>query len=56
MPILLSICADLRAAAMHDDRVDAGLLQERDIAGKGLAELGLPMAWPPYFTTIVLFS
>ena len=31
--------ADLRAAAMHDDRIDAGLLQQRDVAGEGLAEL-----------------
>ena len=23
---------------MHDDRVDAGLLEQRDIAGEGLAE------------------
>ncbi len=33
--------ADLRAAAMDDDRVDARLLQKRDIAGEGLAELGI---------------
>ncbi len=32
---------DLRAAAMDDDRVDARLFQERDIRGKGLAELGI---------------
>ena len=33
--------ADLRAAAMDDDRVDAGLLEQCDIARKGLAELGI---------------
>ena len=33
--------ADLRAAAMHDDRVDAGLLEQRDVAGEGLAERGV---------------
>ena len=26
---------DLRAAAVHDDGVDRGLLQEHDVAGKG---------------------
>ena len=30
--------ADLRTAAMHHDRVDAGLLEQRDVAGEGLAE------------------
>ena len=33
--------ADLRPAAMHDDRVDAGLLEQRDVAGEGLAERGV---------------
>lgn len=33
--------ADLRAAAVNHDRVDARLLQKRDVAGKGLAELGI---------------
>jgi hypothetical protein len=47
---------DLRAAAVDDDRIDAGLLQQRDVAGERLAEFASPMAWPPYFTTTVLFS
>ena len=33
--------ADLRPAAMHDDRVDAGLLEQRDVAREGLAERGV---------------
>ena len=28
--------ADLRPAAMHDDRIDAGLLEQRDVAREGL--------------------
>lgn len=33
--------ADLRAAAVHDDRVDARLFQQRDIGGKRPAEFGI---------------
>jgi hypothetical protein len=33
--------ADLRTAAVNDDRVDAGLLQQRDVAGESFAELGI---------------
>ncbi len=31
--------ADLRAAAMHDDRLDAGLLQKRDVLGETSRQL-----------------
>jgi hypothetical protein len=33
--------ADLRPAAMNDDRIDAGLLQKRDILREGLSERGV---------------
>jgi hypothetical protein len=33
--------ADLRPAAMDDDRVDAGLFQKRDIASEGAAEFDI---------------
>ena len=32
---------DLRPAAVHDDRVDLGLLEQRDIAGKRLPQAGV---------------
>jgi hypothetical protein len=34
MPSLSSIVADLRAAAVHDHRIDRGLFQQHDVAGE----------------------
>ena len=33
--------ADLRSAAVDHDRIDAGLLEKRDIGGEGLAQIGV---------------
>jgi hypothetical protein len=37
-PEVLEHRGDLRPAAMHHDRVDARLLEQRDVAGKGAAQ------------------
>src|SRR3546814_10324819 len=39
LPIFLEHGGNLRPAAMHHDRIDLGLLEQGDIARKGLAEL-----------------
>ena len=44
---------DLRPAAMDDDRVDADLFQQRDVAAEFIGRACLSMACPPYFTTMV---
>ena len=38
--------ADLRPAAVHDDRVDADLLQQDDVAGEGIAARGAAHRMP----------
>ena len=48
--------ADLRAAAVHDHRIDGGLLHQHDVAGEALAISSSPMACPPYFTTTISSS
>ena len=53
---LLEHGVDLRSAAVHDDRIDRGLLQQHDVAGELARQCSSPMAWPPYFTTTVASS
>ena len=53
---LLQHGADLRAAAMHHHRVDAGLLHQHDVLGESIGSRSSPMALPPYFTTMVFWS
>ena len=49
--------ADLRPAAVDDHRIDAGLLEQDHVAGEiARRSCSSPIAWPPYFTTIVASS
>ena len=53
---LVEHLGDLRAAAVHDDRLEAGVAQERDVLGEGLLQSSSIIALPPYFTTTTLPS
>ena len=53
---LLQHRADLRAAAVHDHRVQADELQQHDVLREAVLQRSSIIAWPPYFTTTVLFA
>ena len=55
MPSRSSCGADLRAAAVHDDGLQAGVAQEHDVLGEGAPSARSSiMALPPNLMTTVL--